>query len=347
LLPEHLLDKNMEKPIKTGILSFGMSGKIFHSPFLDAHDGFELTAVVERSEKKAFQYYPYIKSYTSVEELLDDPNIELVVVNTPNLTHFDYALKCLHAGKNVLMEKPFTITSDEAKQLFQVATKSRLKILPYQNRRFDSDCLSIRNIIDSGKLGQLVEVHIRYDRFRDTISPKLFKETPGPGSGLMYDLGPHLLDQAISLFGKPLHWKKTLGIFRKNSLVDDYVHIHLEFPQGLNVFLTASLMVIDAQPGFVIHGTRGSYIKQRTDSQEKQLLAGMSPDNPNFGLEESGKEGILTTLMEDGSTFQEKIISEKSTYLNLFDQVFQCIRHGALFPVTEDQIIQQLEILEG
>jgi len=337
----------MEKPIKTGLLSFGMSGKIFHSPFQNAHDGFDLTAVVERSEKKAKNVYPYIKSYDCIDELLEDQNIELVVVNTPNTTHFEYAMKCLRAGKHVLMEKPFTVTSNEARQLFQEANRLRLKILPYQNRRYDSDCISVKNIIDSGKLGQLVEVHIRYDRFRNTISPKIFKEMPIPGSGLMYDLGPHLLDQAISLFGRPLRWSKTLGLFRKNSQVDDYVHFHLEFPQGLNVFLTASLMVIDAQPGFVIHGTKGSFIKQRADSQEKQLLEGMSPKNPKFGIEEAGKEGILTTLAEDGSFFQEKIPSEKSSYLNLYDQVFQCIRKEKLFPVTEAQIIQQLEILEG
>lgn len=337
----------MEKPIKTGILSFGMSGKIFHSPFQDAHDGFELTSVVERSEKKAQKIYPNIKSYDRVDELLADPTIELVVVNTPNATHFEYAMKCLKVGKHVLLEKPFTVTSNEAKQLFNEAKKRQLKILPYQNRRYDSDCKSVKNIIDSGKLGQLVEVHIRYDRFRDTISPKIFKETPVPGSGLMYDLGPHLLDQAISLFGNPLRWKKTQGIFRKNSLVDDYVHFHLEFPQGLNVFLTASLMVIDPQPGFVIHGTKGSFIKHRSDSQEKQLLEGMSPNNPDFGIEEAGKEGILTTLADNGAFIQEKIATVKSSYLDLYEQVFQSIRNDKPFPITEEQIIQQLEILEG
>jgi len=337
----------MEKPIKTGLLSFGMSGKIFHSPFQDAHEGFDLTAIVERSEKKAKNSYPYVTSYDSIDELLADTTIELVVVNTPNATHFEYAMKCLKAGKHVLVEKPFTVTSDEAKQLYNEANRLHLKILPYQNRRYDSDCKSVQNIIDSGKLGQLVEVHIRYDRFRDTISPKVFKELPVPGSGLMYDLGPHLLDQAISLFGQPLRWSKTQEIFRKNSQVDDYVHFHLEFPQGLNVFLTASLMVIDPQPGFVLHGTKGSFIKQRSDIQEKQLLEGMSPENPEFGIEVAGKEGLLTTLAEDGSFFQEKIASEKSTYLDIYEQIFQSVRNNKEFPITQEQIIEQLEILEG
>ncbi|MDD4921648.1 MAG: Gfo/Idh/MocA family oxidoreductase, partial [Bacteroidales bacterium] len=209
-------------PIKTGLLSFGMSGKIFHSPFLTVHDGFQLTAVVERSMKKAQAEYPNIKSYDSVNELLADPEIELVVVNTPNPTHYEYALNALQAGKHVLLEKPFTVNSAEAKQLFEEARKFNRHILPYQNRRFDSDYLSVREVLASGKLGRLVEMHIRFDRYRQTIGPKAAQETQVPGSGLMYNLGPHLLDAVIAIFGKPLHWRKTLGYFRKNTLVDDY-----------------------------------------------------------------------------------------------------------------------------
>jgi len=337
----------MKKPIKTGLLSFGMSGKVFHSPFLDIHENFELTAVVERSVKKASLHYPYIKSYETVDELLADPNIELVVVNTPNVTHFDFALKALQAGKHVLLEKPITTNSAQAKLLYQEATKHNRCLLPYQNRRFDSDFLSVKKIIDSGKLGQLAEVHFRYDRFRDFISPKVAKESPGPGSGLMWDLGPHLLDQAISIFGKPLRWTKTLGHFRLNTQVDDYVNFHLEYPDELQVFLTTSMLVVDAQAAFVAHGTKGSFIKQRADVQEKQLIEGMSPDNSAFGLEAPGKEGILTTVCEDGTFLQEKISSDKSSYLNLFDNVYKTIRMGEPYPITEEQIICQLEILEG
>lgn len=325
----------------------GMSGKIFHFPFLKVHDGFKITAVVERSVKKVQLKYPEIKSYDSVDELLVDPDIELVVVNTPNNTHFEYALKAIRAGKHVLMEKPFTVTSLDAKQLFQEAGRCNRHILPYQNRRYDSDFLSVKEVLDSGRLGRLVEMHIRFDRYRDTIGPKTFKETPVPGSGLIYDLGPHLLDAVISIFGKPLSWTKTLGHFRENTKVDDYVHMHLVYPEELQVYLTLSFMVVDAQPAYVLHGTKGSYVRQRTDIQEKQLLGGMSPDDPLFGIEEVGKDGILSTIAGNGTIIREKIKPVKSTYMNVFEGIYQTIREGRPYFVTEDQIIQQLEILES
>jgi predicted dehydrogenase len=337
----------MKNTIKTGVLSFGMSGKIFHSPFLQEHDGFELNAVVERTKKEAHHTYPKIKSYQSVDELLANPDIELVVVNTPNATHFEFALKALKANKHVLVEKPFTVTSAQAKQLFQEAKLHNLCIMTYQNRRYDNDFLSIINVLDSGKLGDLVEVHMRFDRYRYHIGPKVAKETPIPGSGLLYDLGPHLLDMAISLFGNPINWTKTMGYFRPNTQVDDCTHIHLSYPKGLQVFITMSMLVADVQPAFIINGTKGSYIKQRTDIQEKQLLEGMLPTNPVYGIEAPDKDGVLTTIVNDGKKIQEKITSVKSSYLNVFDDVYQTIREGKPYPVTEEQIIQQLEILES
>jgi len=337
----------MIKPINTGILSLGMSGKIFHLPFLMVHDGFKVTAVVERSVKKIQRQYPEIKSYDSVDELLADSEIELVVVNTPNATHFEYALKAIRAGKHVLMEKPFTVTSSQAKQLFKEAKRCNRFVLPYQNRRYDSDFLSVKEVVESGRLGSLVEMHIRFDRYRNTIGPKTFKEAPIPGSGLIYDLGPHLLDAVISIFGKPLSWTKTLGHFRENTQVDDYVHIHLVYPEEFQIYLTISFLVVDAQPAYVLHGTKGSYVRQRTDIQEKQLQGGMSPDASSFGIEEEGKDGILSTITGDGTILREKIRPVKSSYLNIFDTVYRTIREGKPYPVSEEQIIQQLEILES
>lgn len=202
----------MQKPINTGILSYGMSGKLFHTPFIAAHPGFNLDAVVERKEKNAHLRFPGIKSYSTIDELIADPEIELVVINTPNYTHFEFAQKAIRAGKHILLEKPFTVTVAEAEILFEEAEKHNLYLLPYQNRRYDSDFLAVKDIVDGGKLGRLVEAHIRYDRYRYTIGPKVFKETPMPGSGLLYDLGPHLLDMVFALFGEPLEWTKTLAI---------------------------------------------------------------------------------------------------------------------------------------
>jgi scyllo-inositol 2-dehydrogenase (NADP+) len=336
----------MKSSICTGLLSFGMSGKLFQAPFLAAHPGFELHAVVERSEKKAKDQYPAVLSYDSIEDIFADPSIELIVVNTPNYTHFDFAHRALQAGKHVLVEKPFTVTSKEAEILFAEARKNNLHILPYQNRRYDSDFLSVKEVLDQGKLGRLVEVHIRYDRYRYGIGPKVAKETPVPGSGLLYDLGPHMLDMVIALFGEPLEWSKTLGQYRPHTQVDDYAFIHLKYPENLQVYVTMSMLVADVQPAFTLHGTKGSYIKQRSDIQETQLLKSIMPDDPAFGIEDPKNDGLLTTVAEDGTKTQEKIPSVKSSYLNLFEAVYQTIRNGIAYPVTEDQILQQLAILE-
>lgn len=337
----------MNHPIRTGLLSFGMSGKLFQAPFLAAHPGFLLYAVAERSEKKAKAQYPLVLSYDSVEEIFADPEIELVVVNTPNYTHFDFAHRALLAGKHVLVEKPFTVTTKEAEILFAEARKRNLQILVYQNRRYDSDFLSVKDVLDSGKLGRLVEVHIRYDRYRYGIGPKVAKETPVPGSGLLYDLGPHMLDMVIALFGPPLRWSKTVGQYRPDTQVDDYAFIHLKYPNSLQVFVTMSMLVADVQPAFILHGTKGSYIKQRSDIQEKQLLQSIAPDDASFGIEEPQNDGLLTLVAEDGSKNQERIPTVKSSYLNLFEAVYQAIRNGIAYPVREDQILQQLAILES
>ncbi len=335
----------MEKTIKTGILSYGMSGQLFHSPFVDAHEGFEFTAVVERSQKRAHKKYPDIKSYDSVDALLADDQIELVIVNTPNNTHFEFALKALQMGKHVLVEKPFTVTPAQAEQLFEVAKKNDRHALPYQNRRFDSDFLSVKKVIDSGKLGKLVEVHIRFDRYKYEIGQKAAKETAVAGSGLLFDLGPHLLDQAISLFGMPMHWTKALGHFRPNTQVDDYAHIHLTYPDELQVFVTASLLVADMKPAFVLNGTKGAYVKYRTDVQEAQLMENRSPKDPLYGLEDDSQKGVLTLMAEDGTKKVENIPASGSSYLQLFDAVYRTIREGTPYPITAEQVIKQLEIL--
>ncbi|MEH6682833.1 MAG: Gfo/Idh/MocA family oxidoreductase [Sediminicola sp.] len=337
----------MKNPIKTGVLSYGMSGKLFHFPFLREHQGFQLSAVVERSNKEAQKEYPSIISYGSVEELIEDPTIELVVVNTPTPTHFDFALKALRAKKHVLLEKAFTITSQQAEQLFKEAAQVQRSVLAYQNRRYDSDFLSVKKVLDSGKLESLVEVHMRFDRYRYAIGPKVAKESPVPGSGLLYDLGPHLLDQVISLFGNPLEFRKHLGHFRPNTKVDDYAHIHLLYPKGLQVHLTMSMLVVAIQPAFVLNGTKGSFIKQRADVQEEQLLKGIRPEDAGYGEEESDKAGILVTMANDGSRIEERIPAPKASYIQLFEDVYGAIREGKEYPVTQAQLLQQLQILES
>jgi len=337
----------METKINTGLLAFGMSGKVFHAPFIDAHPGFNLRAITERSRKLAASDYPSIISYDTIDELIADDEIDLVIINTPNFTHYEYAKKALQAGKHILVEKPFTATSIQAKEIFELAKSVGKKALVYQNRRYDSGFNAVKKVIESGQLGRLVEVHFRYDRYRNEISPKFFKEEPYDASGLIYDLGPHLLDQAISLFGKPLKFHKTLAKHREKTQVDDYFMIQLTYPNDLNVFLTASMLVAEVKDAFVVNGMMGSFNKNHADVQEAQLLANMKPTDERYGIENPADAGQLTLVTQTGGRKSLTIPSEKGDYMGIFESVYQNISNDVPYPITEEDILIQLGILES
>jgi scyllo-inositol 2-dehydrogenase (NADP+) len=338
----------MQSPIKTGLMAYGMSGRVFHAPFINAHPGFELRAVVERHQKKAALRYPGIISYDQTEELLNDNEIELIIINTPNNTHFDLARQALQAGKHVLVEKPISATVGEVRELYDISRQVNKHLMVYQNRRWDSDFLSVKEVIESGRLGELIEVHFRFDRYKAMLSPKLFKETKSmPPNGLVYDLGPHLIDQAISLFGRPLHFKKTTGIYREGSEVTDYFNYHLVYPHQVNVYLTSGLLIAEPLPSFVVHGTLGSYIKDRCDVQEAQLDSSILPTAAEYGLEPAGSEGKLVTIGLDNQKSMEYIKSDRGQYMHLFDAVYGAIREHRVYPITEEHIAWQVELLEA
>lgn len=333
-------------PIQTGLLAYGMSGRIFHAPFLEAHPAFTLRAVVERSRKQMQQTYPHTISYDSVADLLRDPAIELVVVNTPNDTHFELACEALRAGKHVLIEKPVGTTAANIEALFALGREMDRQVFGYQNRRWDSDFLAVRQVVESNQLGQLIEAHFRFDRYKTAIHTKVFKEEPTtPGSGLHFDLGPHILDQVISLFGTPSEFRRTLGSFRPHSRVTDYVQLHLLYPSGLNVYLTTSLLVADPGPAFVLHGTRGSLRKARTDVQEAQLDQGMSPLDAAYGVEPTDAVGTLTLVNDQGEKTATPVAAERGDYMSLFEAVYQSLQHSQPYPITEQHLRTQLEIL--
>ena len=325
-----------------------MSGRVFHAPFINAHPGFEFRAVVERHEKKASANYPDIISYNETDELLNDKEIELIIVNTPNNTHFDLAKRALQAGKHVLVEKPIAATVAEVKELYDLSRQVNKHLMVYQNRRWDSDFLSVKEAIESGKLGELIEVHFRFDRYKTTLSPKQFKETKSMHpNGLAYDLGPHLIDQVISLFGRPIKFTKTTATYREGSQVDDYFHFHLSYPHQLNVYLTSCLLIAQPLPAFVIHGTLGSYIKDRVDVQEAQLDKSILPIDPAYGVEPEDCEGKLVIIGLDGQKTIEYIPSYRGQYIQLFEAGYQTIRNNALYPITEEHIAWQIELLEA
>jgi len=314
------------RTIKTALCSFGMSGWVFHAPFLHVHKGFELYGVWERSKKNAAQQYPGIKSFDTYEALLNDDAIELVIVNTPNYTHFDLAKKALLANKNVVVEKPFCVSVKECDELIALAKEKNKLLSVYHNRRYDSDYKIIKKVLENNWLGDIVEAEFHFDRFSEALSPKAHKETPGPGTGLVYDLGSHLIDQALQLFGMPEAVFADIRPARAISLVDDYLEILLYYPSK-RVRIRSSYVVREPLPSYAIHGTRGSFIKARTDVQEKDLQAGLSPAGNDWGREPENEMGLLHTEI-DGKIVKEHIASVNGNYMDYYNGIYEAITTG-------------------
>lgn len=333
------------KKIRVALLSFGMSGKVFHAPFLQQHPGFELYAVWERTKSESIEIYPDITIVRSLDAILQDSSIDLVVVNTPTNTHYDYAKKVLEAGKSAIVEKAFTTTVSEAKTLASLAQEKKLHLSVYQNRRWDSDFQTVQKVVQDGILGELKEVTIRFDRFKNTVGNKLHKEQPGPGAGLLNDLGPHLIDQALVLFGMPEKLFADIRILRPNSLVDDYFDLLLYYP-SLRVRLTSSLLVKEPLPAFVFYGSNGSFIKTRGDIQEANLIAGKQPGTFNWGIEPESNDGLLHILM-NGKDSKQTVRTLPGNYGMYYEKLYQSMIHSAMPPVTAEEGIRVMQILEA
>lgn len=334
----------MIQPINTAILSFGMSGQVFHAPFLHVHPGFNVYAVWERTKNIAQQKYLGVKTYRTLEELLNDDAIELVIVNTPNYTHHEYSKKGLLANKHVIVEKPFVVTVEEGEELIDVAKEQNKILSVYHNRRYDSDYKTIKKIVQEEWLGEIVEAEFHFDRYKEDLSPKIHKETPGPGTGALYDLGSHLIDQALLLFGMPEAVFGDIRTVRKVSQVDDYFEILLYYPK-LRVRLHSSYLVREALPGYILHGTKGSFIKAKTDVQESMLQAGVLPDIKDWGLEPESEKGLLHTE-KDGKVLKEYIPSLRGNYLNYFEGMYTAINNKVAPPVSAHDGLKVVYIIQ-
>lgn len=333
------------QPIKTAILSFGLSGKVFHAPFIHLHPGFELKAIWERTKSESTEVYPYVHIARSIEELLDDKSIELIVVNTPTGTHFDYAKKALEANKHVVVEKAFTTTVDEAVELDRLATENNRLLSVFQNRRWDSDFQTVQKVISDGLLGPVHEAEFHFDRYKEELSPKLHKETAAPGAGLLYDLGPHLIDQAVCLFGMPDAVFADIRTLRRNSQVDDYIDLLLYYP-SIRVRLKSSLLVKEPLPSFTVHGLYGSFIKSRADIQEGALLAGGKPDQPNWGVEPESEMGLLNTKIH-GMEERRTIPTIAGNYSHYYVRLYDALTGKGENPVSAKDGIRVMQILEA
>ncbi|KMQ59898.1 oxidoreductase [Chryseobacterium sp. FH2] len=334
--------------IKVGLCAFGMSGKIFHAPFLKEHPGFFMSAVVERSKEASKEKYPDAIIYRSVEEMLQNSDIELVVVNTPVQTHFEYVKMALEAGKNVIVEKPFTVNVSEAEQLVKLAEEKGLFLSVYQNRRFDRDYLQIQKIISEKKLGDIKEVEIRFDRFRTEPSGKSHKENPQEmASGSLHDLGAHLVDQAVQLFGFPEKLFADVFSMKGIEFANDYFEILLYYKNDLRVRLKSSVFTKEAHYAYAVHGEKGSFLQERTDNQENELVAGAIPtygEEWTQPLKEA--DGILNFLNEKKETERSFTSSEPGNYMNYYQHIYEHVVFGYYLPSPAGEVIQNMKIID-
>lgn len=333
------------KPINTALCSYGMSGQVFHAPFISVNPKFNFYGVLERTKNLAQKQYPKVITYRTLESLLEDENVELVVVNTPNITHFDISRKVIKAGKHLVIEKPFTATVSQAEELIHLAKEKKVVISIYHNRRYDSDFKTIQKILNEDWLGNIVEAEFHYDRFDADLSYKVHKETPTSAVGSLYDLGSHLIDQALVLFGMPMGVFADLDAFRPKSLVGDYFDVKLFYPSH-RVILKSSYFVREPLPGNIIHGTKGSFIKSKADIQEKELQAGKMPDSENWGKEPDKEQGFLHTEKE-GKIIKKYIPSLQGNYMDYYMGIYQAIRHKKRVPVSAADGMKVIKIIEA
>lgn len=335
--------------VKAGLCAFGMSGKVFHAPFLKEHPGFFISAVVERSKEESKEKYPEATIYHSVDEMLQNADVELVIVNTPVQTHYEYAKKALQAGKNIIVEKPFTVNVAEAEELVKLAEEKGLFLSVYQNRRFDRDFLQVQKILADGKLGNIKEAEIRFDRFRTTPSGKQHKENPDQtGSGSLHDLGAHLVDQAVQYFGYPEKLFADVFSMKGPEFANDYFEILLFYKNDLRVRLKSSVFSKEAHYAYTIHGDRGSFLQERTDNQESELVAGAIPVYGKDWMESLKEaDGILNYLNENSETVRTLTSSEAGNYMNYYQQIYEHIVFGYPLPSPGKEVIQNMKIIDA
>jgi len=338
----------MKKIISTGLIGFGNSGQTFFAPFIAANPGFKLAKISTSDPEKAAkanQVYPGAEVVKTADDIISDPAIELVLVGSPNTSHFDLTKKALLANKNVLVEKPFTITSAEADELIALAEKQDRVLSVHHNRRFDSGHNTVKKVLASGILGTVVEMEVHYDRYRLGLRPAAWREKPMPGSGTFYDLGAHLIDSSLELFGKPKELTCMMTTQRPGGLeVEDNFELILWYP-GLKVTLKGGMLVKEPGPVYTIYGYNGTFIKYGMDVQEEALKAGHKPSEPNWGAEPASIWGHVT-LDKDGKTVTEIIPSEPGRYQDLFQNVYEAIAEGKELIVKPEQARTTIRIIE-
>lgn len=331
----------MSDSIRVGLIGYGYASKTFHAPLIDGTPGLELAAITSSDAGKVTADWPQMRVIASPQALITDPAIDLIVIPTPNDTHFPLAKAALEAGKHVVVDKPFTVTLSQARELDALAKSRGLLLSVFHNRRWDSDFLTLKTLITEGTLGEVAYLESHFDRFRPQVRDR-WREQSGIGSGIWYDLAPHLIDQALVLFGLPVSLYVDLAQQRPGAKTTDYFHAVLNYPQR-RVVLHASMLVAAQSARFIAHGTRGSYVKYGLDPQEDRLKAGERPPLEDWGYDM--RDGMLT-LAQGDIMAEQPVLSLPGNYPAYYAGVRDALNGQAENPVPANQAIRVMEIIE-
>lgn len=330
--------------IKTALVGYGSGGRIYNAPIVSSVEGFEISKILTSSPENvaaAKKDFPEATVVSDYSEITADPEIALLVIILPNHLHYEFARKALEAGKHVVVEKPFTPTSAEADKLITLAKEKKLVLSVNHNRRWDSDFRTIQKLVKEERLGRIVEYEAHFDRFRNKVKEGWKENDEIPGSGILYDLGSHLIDQALTLFGQPDEIFADIRIQRDAAEVPDNFELLLFYPQ-LKVTLKAGMLVKEKGPTYSLYGTKGSFIKYGVDVQEEALKQGESPKgSSNWGVEPEEIWGRLDTLEE-----QKRIKSEPGDYRQVYKGVYDAITNGVKPSVTPEQARDVVKVIE-
>lgn len=330
--------------IRVGVIGYGLSAKVFHLPFICASKDYILTAICSRQPQPLAVINEQVsackpKIYTQPLELITSKLVDLVVITAPNHVHFCLAKQCLQHNLHVVVEKPMTVTLAEGEALMAMATKKKVLLSVFHNRRWDSDFLTVKKLLAKKALGEIKVFHSHFDRFRPQVASK-WKEQKGDGNGVWYDLGPHLVDQALVLFGLPTSITANCLMLREGAKAVDYFNVQLNYPD-LHVNLSSSPYVSYGSQRFNIQGTQAQFVKQGKDPQEKQLNGGILPSAVGFGCEHANQFGILSNQSE-----QQVIASEVGDYGCYYQQLALSINQQLSPPVPITEALSVMKILE-